>query len=80
MVKSVGCSKLCVLKLRISYYVSLRMVAITRHVFIHIFYTVLFSAVSFDMGYKKSITFLVIPKSLKLEKKNEKIGLGFFYL
>ena len=49
---------------------------ITRHIFINVFQTDCFSAVKFAMGYEKntSMSFLVIPKSLRLEKKKvEKI-------
>ena len=38
-----------------------------------------FLAVKFDMGYKKkNMSFLVIPKSLKVLKKNEKNLMGAF--
>ena len=33
---------------------------------------------TFYMGYEKNMSFLVIPKSLKVGKKVEKIGLGSF--
>ena len=36
------------------------------------------SAVKFNMGYEKNMSFLVIPKSPELWKKVEEIGLGFF--
>ena len=40
-----------------------------------------FLAVKFSMGYEKNMSFLVIAKSLKVQKKKvEKIGLGFFML
>ena len=37
-----------------------------------------FSAMKFYMGYEKNMSFLVIPKSLKVGGKVEKIGLGSF--
>ena len=37
-----------------------------------------FSAVILVMGYKKNMSFLVIPKSPKVLKKLKKIGLGTF--
>ena len=36
------------------------------------------SAVKFDMGYEKNMSFRVIPKSSKSLKKVEKMGLGSF--
>ena len=42
------------------------MVTITRHVFNSTFETKRFSAVKFDMGYEKNMSFLVIAKSLKV--------------
>ena len=45
------------------------MVTITRHIFIGIFHMGHFSAVEFDMGYEKNMSFLVKPKSLKVPKK-----------
>ena len=54
------------------------MVTITRHIFINIFQAECFSAVKFAMGYEKNMGFFVIPKLLKVWKKVEKIGLGFF--
>ena len=54
------------------------MVTITRHFFINIFQIQHFSAMKFYMGYEKNKSFLVIPKSPKIGKKVEKIGLGFF--
>ena len=33
-----------------------------------------FSGMKFYMGYKKNMSFLVVPKSLKVGKKVEKIG------
>ena len=68
----------CILQLPISYYVSLIMVTITRHFFVNFFQTKHFSAVKFYMGYEKNMSFLVIPKSPKVGKKVEKIGLGSF--
>ena len=53
------------------------MVIIARHVFINIFQTEHFSAVKFAIADKKNLSFLVIPTSLKVWKKVEKIGLGF---
>ena len=67
MVKPFGCTKqFCVLQLPISYFVSLIMVTITRHPFIDIFQTEYCSAVKFDMGYEKNMSFLAIPKSPKV--------------
>ena len=37
-----------------------------------------FSAMIFYMGYEKNMSFLMIPKSPKIGKKVEKIGLGSF--
>ena len=54
------------------------MVTITRHFFIDFFQTKHFSAVKFYMGYEKNMSFHVIPKSPKVLKKVEKIGLGSF--
>ena len=54
------------------------MVTITRQVFIDFFQTKHFSAVKFYMGYEKNMSFHVIPKSPKVWKKVEKIGLGSF--
>ena len=48
------------------------MLTITRNVFINIFQTEHFSAANFAMGYEKSMSFLVIPKSSKVWKKVEK--------
>ena len=68
-----------ILQLPMSYSVSLIMVTITRYDFIIFFQTEHISAVEFDMGYEKNMSFLVIPKSPKsLKKKVEKIGLGSF--
>ena len=58
--------------------VSLVMVTINSHIFINIFQTECFSAVKFDMGYEKKMSFVVIPKCQKVWKKVEKIGLGSF--
>ena len=69
--------QICVLQLPIPYCVSL-MVTIIRYVFINIFQTECFSAVKFAMGYEKNMSFLVIPKSPKVWKKVEMIGLGSF--
>ena len=54
------------------YCVSLIRVTITRHVFINIFQVEQFSAVKFDKGYEKNISFLVMPKSQKVWKQFEK--------
>ena len=70
--------QICILQMPISYCVSFIMVTITRHIFINIFQTECFSAVRFAMSHEKNMSFLVIPKSPKVWKKNEKIGLGFF--
>ena len=37
-----------------------------------------FSTVKVVMDYEKNMCFLVIPKSFKVWKEVEKIGLGFF--
>ena len=71
-------SNVDVLQLPISYCVSLIMVTTTRHIFINIFKMECLSAVKFAMGYEKNMSFHVIPKSPKVLKKVEKIGLGFF--
>ena len=52
------------------------MVTITRHVFTDFFQTKHFLAVKLYMGYEQNISFLVIPKSPKVGKQVEKIGLG----
>ena len=54
------------------------MVTITTHVFINIFQMEEFSAGKFAMGYQKNMSFLVIAKFPKVEKKLKNIGLGFF--
>ena len=78
-VKPFGCSKqVCILQLPIPYCVSIIMVTLTRHVFINIFQMEHIYAVKFAMGYEKNMSFFVIPKSPKVFKKVEKIGLGFF--
>ena len=51
------------------YCVSLIMVTITGHIFINFFQMKQFSAVKFDMGYEKSMSFQAIPKSPKVLKK-----------
>ena len=58
--------------------VSLIRVTITRHVFIfiNIFQVEQVSAVKFDKGYEKNISFLVMPNLQKFEKKSWKIWLG----
>ena len=50
----------------ISYFVSLIMVTIIRHVFITIFQTEHYSAVKLAMGHEKNISFLVTAKSSKV--------------
>ena len=60
----------------LSYCVSLIMVTITRHFFISSKRNI--SAVKFDTGYEKYMSFLVEPKSLQVRKEVEKIGLGSF--
>ncbi len=78
-VKLLGHKKrLRILLLRIPYCVSLIMVTITSHIFINIFQTVHFSAVKFTKGNEKNMSFLLIPKSLKVWEKSEAIGLGTF--
>ena len=54
------------------------MVTITRHLFINVFFSEHISAVKFDTGYENNKSFLVIPKSLKVRQKVEKIGLSSF--
>ena len=54
------------------------MVTIIRQFFIDIFQMQHFSAMKYYMGYGKNMSFLVIPKSPKVWKKVEKIGLGSF--
>ena len=49
-----------------------------RHVFINMFQMEHISAVKFDTSYEKNMSFLVIPKSPKVGRKIEKIGLGSF--
>ncbi len=56
------------------------MVTITSHIFIDIFQTEHFSAVKFTRGNEKNMRFLLIPKSQKVRKKSEVIGLGSFKL
>ena len=60
--------RFCILKLPISYCVSLIMVTITRHIFINFFQTEHLLEVKFAMGYEKNMRFLVIQKSLKMLK------------
>ena len=79
MVELFRCTKeLCILQLHTSYRASLIMVTIIRHVFINIFQTEHFSAVKFAKSYEKQMSFPVIPKSPRVWKKDEKIGLGSF--
>ena len=47
-------------------------VTITRHIFIYIFKTEHFLAVKFDIGSEKNMSFLVMPKAPKVEKKLKK--------
>ena len=54
------------------------MVTITNHNFISMFQKKKFWAVKVAMGYRKNMSFLVIPKSPKVSKKVEKIKLGSF--
>ncbi len=70
--------RLCILQLPIPYCVSLIMVTITSHIFINIFQTVHFSAVKFDRGNEKNMSFFLIPKSPKVSEKSEAIGPGTF--
>ncbi len=58
--------RLRILQLPIPYCVSLIMVTITSYIFINIFQTVHFSAVKFTRGNEKNMSFLLIPKSLKV--------------
>ena len=48
------------------------MVTITKHIFINIFQIECFLAVKFAMAYDKNMSFLVIPKSPKVWKKEVK--------
>ena len=65
MVKPFGCTKqFCDLQLPISYCVGMIVVTITRHVFIDTLQMEHISAIKFDMGYKKYMSFLVIPKKV----------------
>ena len=48
------------------------MVTITKNIFINIFQMENFSAVKFAIGYEKNMSFLVIPKYAKVEKKKFK--------
>ena len=50
----------CILQLPISYCVSLIMVTVTEHVFINMFQTEQFLAVTFFMRYEKNMSYLVI--------------------
>ncbi len=70
--------RLRILQLPIPYCVSLIMVTITSHIFINIFQPVHFSAVKFTRGNEKNMNFVLIPKSLKVWKKSETVGLGSF--
>ena len=60
------------MQLSVSYFVYklIIMVTVIRHIFINFFQTEHFSAVKFAMGYERSMSFLVIPKSLKLRKSD----------
>ena len=63
----------------ISILCKLFMATISRHVFINIFQTELFSVVNFyHRLLEKNASFLVILKSPKVWKKLEKFGLGSF--
>ena len=66
-----------ILYIAVAYQVDYK-VTITRHIFINIFLVECFSAVKFAMCYEKNMSFLVIPKSPKVWKKVEKVGLVFF--
>ena len=73
MIKLFGCTKqFCDLQLPIFYCVGLIMVTITRHLFINISQMKHISAVKFDRGYEKNMSFLAIPKSTKVLKKLKK--------
>ena len=64
-----GCTKkFCILQLPISYCVSLIMVTITRHIFIHIFQQQYLSTVKFAISYQKNELF-VISKFPKIKRK-----------
>ena len=64
--------RFCILQLPISYYGSLIMVTLTRHIFISIFQMEHFSALKFDMGYEKKWAFLWYYNLQKFEKKLKK--------
>ncbi len=49
---------------------------VTSHIFINIFQTVHFSAVKFIRGDEENMSFLLIPKSLKVWEKSEAIRPG----
>ena len=79
-------SNLCIALTYISYCVSFIMVTITRQVFTNIFQTEPWehiSAAKFAMGYEKNMSFLVIPKSLKVWKtfvnSKSKTPLSFYF-
>ena len=55
-----------ILCIAVSYCVSLIIVTLTTHIFIHIFQMEHFLAVKFAIGYEKNISFLVMPKSPKV--------------
>ena len=79
MVKLVGCTnQFCILQLPIPYCVCLTMIKITRHVFINIFQKEHFSAGNLTWVMRKIWAFLWYHNLQKLEKKVEKIGLGYF--
>ncbi len=81
LVKTFGYKKrLRILQLPISYCVNLLTATITSHIFINIFQTVHFSAVQFSRGNEKNMSFLLIPKSLKVWTKYEAIRPGSFKL
>ena len=79
MVKTFGCTKQVCIYVYYScvypYCVTLIMVTF-RHIFINNSQMEHFSAVKFDMGYKKNKSFLMIPKSQTDGEKVEKIRLG----
>ena len=69
----------CVLELPISYCVSF-IHGYNNFAHFHIFQKEHFSAVKFDIGYEKNMSFLVIPKSLQVWKKLHKSDWTPFFL
>ena len=63
-------------QLPIAYCVSLIMVKVTWHIFIYIFQTEHLLAMKYGTDYEKNMSFLVIPRSLKIWKKLKKKRTG----